>query len=185
AGHCMEFPLLSKTTLKRPIRSRRPRDPWRLRGRCAPPMLRSSGGCAPPAQLNGLVGLKPTVGAVSGQGIVPISPRQDTAGPMCRTVSDAAMLAAVIYERAPGFGAHGTDLEAFRLRGVRIGALPVPKEAHPDTARLFADARAALEHEGAVIVDLKPPAGFDEMDAPELEALLYEFKPAINAYLAT
>ena len=145
----------------------------------------TNGSILSPASLNGLVGLKPTVGAVSGQGIVPISPRQDTAGPMCRTVTDAALLAAVIYERAPGFGAHGTDLEAFRLRGVRIGALPVPKEAHPDTARLFADARAALEHEGAVIVDLKPTAGFDEMDAPELEALLYEFKPAINAYLAT
>ena len=137
------------------------------------------------SSLNGLVGLKPTVGAVSGKGVVPISPRQDTAGPMCRTVADAAVLAAVICERPLGFGVHGTDLEAFRLHGVRIGAMPVPKEAHPDTARLFADARAALEHEGAVIVDLKPPAGFDEMDAPELEALLYEFKPAINAYLAT
>jgi len=145
----------------------------------------TNGSILSPSSLNGLVGLKPTVGAVSGKGIVPISARQDTAGPMCRTVTDAALLAAVIYERAPGLGAHGADLEAFRLRGVRIGALPVPKEAHPDTARLFADARAALEHEGAVIVDLKPPAGFDEMDAPELEALLYEFKPAINAYLAT
>src|SRR2546427_871277 len=145
----------------------------------------TNGSILSPSSLNGLVGLKPTVGAVSGQGVVPISPRQDTAGPMCRTVADAAVLAAVICERPLGFGTHGSDLEAFRLHGVRIGAMPVPKDAQPDTARLLADAGAALEHEGAVIVDLKAPAGFDEMDAPELEALLYEFKPAINAYLAT
>jgi amidase len=88
-------------------------------------------------------------------------------------------------ERPLGFGARGNDVEAFRLRGVRIGAMPVPKGAHPDTPRLFADARAALEHEGAVIVDLTPPAVFDDLDEPELEALMYEFKAAITIYLAT
>ena len=145
----------------------------------------TNGSILSPSSLNGLVGLKPTVGLVNGQGVVPISPRQDTAGPMCRTVADAAVLAAVIAERPLGFGAHGTDLEAFRLHGVRIGAMPVPKGAHPDTARLFADARTALTQEGAVIVDLKPPAAFDELDEPEFEALQYEFKAAINTYLAT
>jgi amidase len=145
----------------------------------------TNGSILSPASLNGLVGLKPTVGLVSGKGVVPISPRQDTAGPMCRGVADAAVLAAVMAERPLGFGAHGTDLEAFRLRGVRIGAMPMPKAAHPDTARLFADARAALEHEGAVVVDLKNPPAFDELDEPEFEALLFEFKAAINDYLAT
>ncbi len=145
----------------------------------------TNGSILSPSSLNGLVGLKPTVGVISGKGVVPISPRQDTAGPMCRTVADAALLAAAIAERPLGYGTHGSDLEAFRLRGVRIGAMPLPKGAHPDTARLFADARAALTQEGAVIVDLKPPAAFDELDDPELEALLYEFKAAINAYLAT
>ena len=116
----------------------------------------TNGSILSPSSLNGLVGLKPTVGLVSGKGVVPISPRQDTAGPMCRTVADAAVIAAAIAERPLGYGAHGSDLEAFRLRGVRIGAMPMPKGAHPDTARLFADARAALAHEGAVIVDLKP-----------------------------
>jgi amidase len=145
----------------------------------------TNGSILSPSSLNGLVGLKPTVGLVSGQGVVPISPRQDTAGPMCRTVADAAVLAAAIAERPLGFGTHGTDLEAFRLHGVRIGAMPVPKGAHPNTTRLFADARAALVQEGAVIVDLKPPAAFDELEEPEFEALLYEFKAAINAYLAT
>ena len=82
---------------------------------------------------------------------------------MCRTVADAAILAAVIAERPLGFGAHGTDIEAFRLRGVRIGVMPVPQGAHPDTTRLFADARAVLEQEGAVTIDLKPAKAFDEM----------------------
>jgi len=104
---------------------------------------------------------------------------------MCRTVGDAAILAAVIAERPLGFGAHGSDIEAFRLRGVRIGVMPVPQGAHPDTGRLFADARALLEHEGAVTADLKPPKAFDEMGESQLDGLLYEFKDAINAYLST
>ena len=145
----------------------------------------TNGSILSPSSLNGLVGLKPTVGLISGKGVVPISPRQDTAGPMCRTVADAAVLAVAMAERPLGFGAHGTDLEAFRLRGVRIGAMPLPKAAHPGTADLFADARAALEREGAVIVDLKNPPAFDELDEPEFEALLYEFKAALNDYLAT
>lgn len=145
----------------------------------------TNGSILSPASINGLVGLKPTVGVVSGKGVVPISPLQDTAGPMCRTVGDAAILASVIAERPLGFGTHGSDIEAFRLRGVRIGAMPVPPGAHPDTARLFADARTVLEAEGAVIVDLKPPKAFDEMEDPQFEALLYEFKDSINGYLST
>ena len=86
----------------------------------------TNGSILSPASINGLVGYKPTVGVVSGKGVVPISPRQDTAGPMCRTVGDAAILASVIAERPLGFGSHGTDIEAFRLRGVRIGVMPVP-----------------------------------------------------------
>jgi amidase len=104
---------------------------------------------------------------------------------MCRTVADAALIAGVIAERPLGFGAHGNDIEAFRLRGVHIGVMPVPQGAHPDTTRLFADARAVLEQEGAAAVDLKPPKAFDEMGEPEFDGLLYEFKDAINAYLTT
>ncbi len=144
----------------------------------------TNGSILAPSSVNGLVGLKPTVGLVSGKGVVPISPRQDTAGPMCRTVADAALLLTAMAERPIGYGAHGSDLESFRLRGVRIGVMPVPASAHPDTLTLFAEARSALEHEGAVLVELKSPAGFDDMDKPEFDALLYEFKDAINAYLA-
>jgi amidase len=145
----------------------------------------TNGSILSPSSINGLVGLKPTVGVVSGQGVVPISPRQDTAGPMCRTVGDAAILAGVIAERPLGFGAHGNDVEAFRLRGFRVGVMPVPQGAHPDTTHLFAGARAVLEQEGAATIDLKPPKAFDEMGESQLDGLLFEFKDAINAYLAT
>ncbi len=145
----------------------------------------TDGSILAPASVNGLVGLKPTLGLVSGRGVVPISPRQDTAGPMGRTVADVALLAAVIAERPLGFGSHGTDLEGFSLKGVRIGALPVDKASHPDTPRLYSEARAVLEREGAVLVDLKPPTAFEEMNKPEWEALQFEFKAALNEYLAT
>ena len=145
----------------------------------------TNGSILSPSSLNGLVGLKPTVGLVSAKGAVPISPRQDTPGPMCRTAADAAVVASVIAERPLGFGAHGTDLEAFRLRGVKIGAMPVSKSAHPQTAHWYAEARAALTHEGAVITELKNPPAFDDGGDAELEALLFEFKAAINTYLAT
>ena len=144
----------------------------------------TNGSILAPASLNGVVGLKPTLGLVSGEGIVPISPRQDTAGPMGRTVADAALLAGIIAERPLGYGRHGTDLDAFRLRGVRIGALPVPASAHPDVSRLYRDARQVFEREGAVVVDLTPPAALEEMEGAETEALLTEFKDSINRYLA-
>jgi amidase len=143
----------------------------------------TNGSILSPASVNGLIGLKPTVGVVNGKGIVPISPRQDTAGPMCRSVSDAALLAACMADNPLGFGTRGRDIEAFRLHGIRSGVLPMPKSAHPGTARLFADARALFEQEGALLLDLKPPAAFDDMDDPETQALRYEFKAAINLYL--
>jgi amidase len=145
----------------------------------------TNGSILSPSSLNGLVGFKPTVGVVNGKGVVPISPRQDTAGPMCRTVGDAALLANTIAQRPLGFGAHGSDIEAFRVRGVRIGVMPLPKGAHPGIAGLYSNARAVLEQEGAVAIDMKVPGVFDELDEPSLEALLFEFKAAINDYLAT
>ena len=145
----------------------------------------TNGSILSPSSLNGLVGLKPTVGVVSGKGIVPISPRQDTASPMCRTVADAALLAAAMAEEPLGFGVHGKDIEQFRLKSIRIGVMPQPKAAHPGTLKLFEAARDILHKEGADLVDLKSPSAFDELDGPELDALLFEFKAAINAYLAT
>jgi amidase len=144
----------------------------------------TNGSILSPSSLNGLVGLKPTVGLVSGRGVVPISPRQDTAGPMCRTVTDAAIMAGIIGERPLAYGNHGTSLEAFRLKGVRIGVMPVSEGAHPGIQPLFADVHAVLEKEGAALVDLKAPDAFGEIEKFSLDALLYEFKAAINEYLA-
>ena len=144
----------------------------------------TNGSILSPASMNGLVGFKPTVGLVSGRGVIPVSPRQDTAGPMCRTVADAALIADVIVERALGYGGHGTSLEEFRLKGVRIGVMPMPDGAHPGTQQLFDDARAVLQKEGAILRELMNPRAFDDIDAFALEALLYEFKAAINDYLA-
>jgi amidase len=144
----------------------------------------TNGSILSPASMNGLVGFKPTVGLVSGRGVVPISPRQDTAGPMCRTVTDAAIMASIISERALGYGNHGTSLEAFRLKGVRIGVMPMPPGAHPGTHGLFATAQAVLKKEGAVLIDLEVPKAFGETEKFSLDALLYEFKASINEYLA-
>lgn len=144
----------------------------------------TNGSILAPASLNGLVGLKPAPGLVSGEGIVPISPRQDVAGPLARTVADAALLATVIAERPLGYGRHDPDLDTFRLRGVRIGALPVPSSAHPEVAALYAGAREVFAREGATVVDLAAPAVLDELEGAELESLLTEFKDAIDRYLA-
>jgi amidase len=93
-------------------------------------------------------------------------------------------MASIISERPLGYGNQGTSLEAFRLRGVRIGVMPVPGGAHPGTQQLFADAHAVLEKEGAALIDLKIPEAFSEIEKFSLDALLYEFKAAINEYLA-
>ena len=143
----------------------------------------TDGSILAPASLNGCVGLKPTTGLVSGTGVVPLSPRQDTAGPIGRSVADVASLAAVIAEKPLGYGAHGTDLEAFRLAGVRLGWLAVSPGSHPESAAVFFAARAALAGEGAVLVDLEAPKAFGEAGESEEVAMQYEFHAAIDAYL--
>ncbi len=144
----------------------------------------TNGSILSPSSMNGLVGFKPTVGLVSGKGVVPISPRQDTAGPMCRTVTDAAILANIIGEHELGYGNYGTSLEHFRLQGVRIGMMPPPAGLHPGTLRLFMDARSVMKKEGATLIDLEVPEAFGEIEKFSLTALLYEFKASINEYLA-
>jgi amidase len=144
----------------------------------------TNGSILSPSSMNGLVGFKPTVGLVSGRGVVPISPRQDTAGPMCRSVADAAILANIIGERPLGYGNYGTSLEDFRLHGVRIGVMPPSSGLHPGTHRLFTEARSVIEKEGATLIDLEVPEAFGEIEKFSLTALLYEFKASINEYLA-
>jgi len=144
----------------------------------------TDGSILSPASVNGLVGLKPTVGAVSGKGIVPITPRQDTAGPMARSVADAALLFAAMGEPGKAAAPSPGHLEAARLRGLRIGVLAPASTSHPGAAAVHAELRAALAHEGAVLIDAEAPPGFADFGEPEYEAMLFEFKDALARYLA-
>ncbi len=144
----------------------------------------TDGSILSPAANNGVVGFKPTIGVVSGQGVVPLSPRQDTAGPMGRSVADVFLLAEVMADKPLGFSGHGTALDAVTLKGLRIGVMPLDPWAHPRTEAIRTAVLKDLRARGAELVELKNPAGFEAMGKPEWEALQFEFKDAINAYLA-
>lgn len=149
-----------------------------------------------PASLNGVVGLKPTVGLVSRTHIVPISPEQDTAGPMTRTVADAAALLSVIAGSDPAdpatrdADARKSDylkaLSRDALKGVRIGVW-TNRGRSPQADAAFEDALKVLRAQGAILVDVKPPeeATLQRINLLEGDCLRIEFKAAINAYLAT
>jgi amidase len=155
----------------------------------------TNGSIVSPACVCGVVGLKPTVGVISRAGIVPISGVQDTAGPMTGCVADAAALlgpmagpdpADEATARAPGLPADYTAfLDAGALAGARLGIWrDGSKAAGPATAAVLDAAVARLRSCGAQIVDPVELPGLDEMDEPELIALLHEFKHDLNAYLA-
>jgi amidase len=148
-----------------------------------------------PATTNGVVGIKPTLGLVSRSGIVPIAHSQDTAGPMARTVADAAALlsamagpdpedAATLDNRAPGRPDFTQYLDPDGLRGARIGVVRKLFGFHDGVEKVM-DARLEdLRKLGAVLVD---PADFEsreQVSDSEWEVLLYEFKADLNAYLA-
>ncbi|THD79841.1 MAG: amidase [Phenylobacterium sp.] len=149
-----------------------------------------------PSAMNGIVGLKPTVGLVSRRYIVPISPEQDTAGPMTRTVADAAAVLTAIAGSDPGdpatreADAHKTDylaaLDPKALQGARIGVVRGVVERSPATSAAFDSALAALKAAGAVLVEVKLPddAVMNPIGEGEGDALEAEFKASINDYLA-
>ncbi len=131
-----------------------------------------------PAAICGLVGIKPTVGLVSGAGIIPIAHSQDTAGPMARTVTDAALLLGALA------GADYTHaLDAAGLKGARVGVAR-NFEFSDQVHRVLADALRALQEAGATLVDPASLSTASQIGEPEFEVLLYEFKAGLNAYLA-
>ena len=150
-----------------------------------------------PASANGVVGIKPTVGLVSQAGIIPISHTQDTAGPLCRTVADAAVLLTAMAgadsrdrATAASAGHVAQDYTAFLkkdgLKGARIGVARAKFFGYSDaTDRLAEAALDVLRKEGAILVDPSDIPHAGEYDAPELEVLLYELKADLAAYLAT
>jgi amidase len=155
----------------------------------------TDGSIVSPSAACGLVGLKPTVGLVSRSGVIPISPSQDTAGPMARTVRDAAILLGVVAGRdatdagtqragAPGTFDFTRTLDVGGLRGARIGVpRPVFFGYSPPTDALAEKALAVLRDAGATLVDPAPIPNAARLGEPELEVLLFEFKTALDAYL--
>jgi amidase len=155
----------------------------------------TDGSIVSPSAANSLVGLKPTVGLVSRAGIIPISHTQDTAGPMTRTVADAAVLLGALAGVDPrdavtaeGRGHAHPDYTKFLdpegLKGARIG---VPRERffgyHPATDALVEKALDVMKARGAIVVEAPIPTA-SKLDDPEFEVLLYEFKADLEAYLA-
>jgi len=148
-----------------------------------------------PAAANGVVGIKPTLGLVSRNGIVPISHSQDTAGPIARNVADAAAVLTVIAGSDPRDPAtvdadrHATNytrfLDANGLRGKRIGVVRQLAGAEPNADRVLEESIAQMKAQGAIIVDPVELPHLKELGDPEMTVLLYEFKHDINAYLAT
>jgi len=146
-----------------------------------------------PSNANGLVGLKPTVGLVSRSGIIPISHTQDTAGPMCRTVMDAAILLSAMAGPDPADTAtatatatadYTTFLDPNALRGARIGVARRQFWGYsPEADRTCEAALQALRDAGAVVVDPADIPNAGEYDSAEWQVLLYEFKADLNAYL--
>lgn len=148
-----------------------------------------------PASATGIVGLKPTVGLVSRAGIIPISHTQDTAGPLCRTVADAAVLLGAMAgpdprDRATAASAGHVERDYTRfldpnaLRGARIGVARARFFGYSDaTDRLAEDALQLLRRQGAVVVDPANVPHAGEYDDDELEVLLYELKAGLASYL--
>lgn len=157
----------------------------------------TSGSIISPATFNGVVGIKPTIGLVSRSGIIPISHTQDTAGPITRTVADAAAVLSAIAGPDPrdpvtaNGASHAVDFTQFlntdALRGARIG---VPREhlfGYSDkTDGIVNAAIERLRELGAEVIDPAeiPTAGQLRQAGSSIKVMLYEFKADLNAYLA-
>lgn len=147
-----------------------------------------------PSTMNGIVGHKPTVGLLSRTHIVPISVTQDTAGPMTRTVEDAALMLTAMAGTDPKDGA--TEMADFKksnyvsglndsIKGKRIGVLRSTQSSHEAIITALDDAIAVLKSQGAEIVEIdafEMPDGFWDKS---LTLLLVEFKHELNKYLAS
>jgi amidase len=149
-----------------------------------------------PSAVTGLVGVKPTLGLVSRSGIVPIAHSQDTAGPMTRTVRDAAILLGAMAGVDPRDAATAASqgrtrdytaaLDETGLKGARIGVARKRFFGYsPITDRLIDTAIAQMKERGAVIIDPADVPHAGTYDETELTVLLYEFRTDLNAYLAT
>lgn len=158
--------------------------------------VETDGSIVGPASASGLVGVKPTVGLCSRTGLIPLSRSQDTAGPMCRTVRDAAILLGVIAGADPSdiatdeSGGHvltdyASELDAGALKGARLGVLRRYFDSDAREYGLLARALDVMRSAGATVVDPIEIATLDHVRAPEAMVMLCEFKDLIADYLAT
>jgi amidase len=155
----------------------------------------TDGSILSPSSFNGIVGIKPTVGLVSRSGIVPIAHSQDTAGPMARTVIDAAILLGCLTgqdSRDPATdastGKAHTDytrfLDSNGLRGARLGVARKQFGSQRAATKLMEAALAELKRLGAEVIDPADLPSEGKLGNAEMEVLLYEFKADLDAYLA-
>ena len=155
----------------------------------------TDGSITSPSSVNGLVGIKPTLGLLSRAGIIPIAPSQDTPGPMTRSVADAAAMLTAMAGTDPRDAAtadadkHATDytkfLDADALKGARIGV--VKKQFGGRNDLVSAEVAKAIEvmrEKGAILVDVPEIPNTDKYGATELTVLLYELKASMREYLA-
>ncbi len=149
-----------------------------------------------PSNANSLVGIKPTLGLISRAGIIPIAHSQDTAGPMCRTVTDAAILLGVLAgvdardeETKASTGKSFVDytqfLNANAFTGARIGVHRKSFGFNDAVDKLLTDCIDIMRKRGATIIDPADIPTQGKFDDTELEVLLYEFKADLNSYLAS
>jgi amidase len=152
----------------------------------------TDGSIVSPSSACGVVGVKPTLGLVSRAGIVPLSLAQDTAGPMATSVADAATLLSVLAAADPddhvvdhpGFIDYPAFLDAAALEGARIGIWRAASAgADAATEALLDQAVECLAELGAIVIDPVDLPDIDKVTEPEFDALNYEFKHGINAYL--
>jgi amidase len=149
-----------------------------------------------PASVNGIVGLKPTVGLVSRSGIIPISSTQDTAGPMGRTVKDVAILlgvmagtdvanAATKESEGKTYPDYTKFLDANALKGKRIGIDKKPQGDNQYMLALIKKTIELLKQQGAEIIEIEYFDKISKLGDAEFEVMKYEFKDGLNKYLAT
>ncbi len=154
----------------------------------------TDGSIISPANANGIVGIKPTLGLLSRSGIIPIAHSQDTPGPMARTVADAAILLGAMTgvdsadpatgsSRKRGLSNYAKFLDYDGLRGARIGVARNMAGTNPRVLKIFEHCIDVIRQLGAVIVDPADVPNFDKFGPTELEVLYYEFKAGLNKYL--
>jgi amidase len=155
----------------------------------------TDGSVVSPSSVNGLVGIKPTIGLLSRSGIIPISATQDTAGPMARTVRDAAILLGALTgvdEKDPvtkgSVGHTPSDYTKFLdlrgLSGKRIGIEKSYLKGHEGVVALYNSAIATLKGQGANVIEVELMKDINPLGKDELIVLQYEFKDGLNKYLA-